>query len=166
MSQAGVAVMVAVLVAGTVVVGAKPRVDEKNHFQLDAGSEWTLEDKGEPPTLAVLGHRSGGAVGVITRIDFPNMSAWRGQRHYFDDVIAGVREATPGFALIRQVRTRQQRLPVLELHYRRDHPVRPFVITRFLFWRTLTVVLTISSTRKLRRASAALASTFGRIERE
>jgi hypothetical protein len=155
------AALCAALLAGAVApVAAEPLVDPKNHYRLDLGDDWAVERSGEPPQLLSLRHRSG-ARAVLTRTNFPNRPAWRRRAHYFDDVVAGIKANTAGFALHRRKRGRLKKIPYLDVVYRREHDSRPLVHTRFLFYRTFTLILTASSSPAGRRSAARLVRSLG-----
>lgn len=105
-------------------------------------------------------HRSG-ARATLTRTDYPNLPAWRRRAHYFDGVIAGLKNSTPGFALVRRRRGRLGIVPYMDVVYRRAHERQPYVHTRFVFYRTFTLILAVSSTRGQRRAAARLVRSLG-----
>lgn len=137
---------------------AEPLVDRDNHYQLELAGGWAVQRSGEAPQLLTLSHRSGEARAVLTRTNYPNRAAWRRKRRgqYFDDVVAGLEKSTPGFALVRRRAGKLGRIPYLDVIYRRRHEQRPRVYTRFLFYRTFTLILGAASTRAGRRQAARL----------
>lgn len=162
--------MVRLLAAAAVAAGAAAPaaageiVDPSNHFRLELGAGWSADQSAEPgETLLVARHGSGSAVAVLTRSNHPNLPAWRTQAHYFDDVVAGLRAATAGFKLVSRRQGRvgtSRKVPFLDVTYRRRHPSAPHVATRFLFYRTFTLILAVASDAARRRSAAAVAQSL------
>ncbi len=144
---------------------AEPIADKSNHYQFEAASGWSVQkvesDSKDPQRVLARGeHSFGKAEATLYRINFPNLPAWRNKAYYFAEVLDGLKKSTDGFVLISKKRSKLGRVPVMDVRYRRKHDEMAHVSVRFVFFRTLTLILSVRSEHKLRRSAQALARSL------
>jgi hypothetical protein len=121
----------------------------EHRFEIElAGGPWREVAIGETPPVAGWKNDAAGAVLAITRVDYPNADAWRGKARFFEDVEAGLREATRSYRRLDRQRHKLGRVPAMDLTFRHERgDDDEVVLTRFLFFRTYSLALTIAVPR-------------------
>lgn len=159
-----VAAVSCLLPSGSAHAGEELR-DATEYYQLDIPDGWVASQPA-PGAEDILLARTQAALGqalAVTRVRYPNPR--RTREEYRDQVVAGIRAATRDFTkLTRRDRTLAT-VPVTDVvfRHRTDSGARVTSV-RFLFFRTFTVMLTVTGPadghRRSRRATAALVSSF------
>lgn len=117
-----------------------------HRYQLTMPGGWTATDPAGAPADVLAGyrHHDSGARVVITRADYPNPAAWRQQTAFFEQVEAGLQASTPGYARLHRRQMRLDRIPAMDLGFRRRAGGGAEVVhMRFLFFRRYTLALVL-----------------------
>jgi hypothetical protein len=156
------------------------REDPEHHYQITLGPAWldkaaaiaatgAIGDR--PALLAGYEHPRSGALVAVTRINYPNLGAWRARTRpaYVAAIEQGVREAVVSYRRLEQ-RTGFDQVPVFDLVFRSRRPGgqgkqgNEIVAMRFLFFRTYSLVMTVTvparAYRRHKRTLRAVQNSF------
>ena len=136
-----------------------------HQYQITVTDGWTAASPGGPPLLAGYRHEDSGGRVVITRADYPNRGAWRQRAAFFEQVEDGLQASTPGYARLHRRQVRLDRVPAMDLVFRRRAGDQTEVVhMRFLFFRRYTLTLALVAParvhRRHRRAYRKLVESF------
>ncbi len=150
--------------------GAAPdqAIENAEHrFRLPLSADWrpVAPAPGPEHIVASYANRATGQSLVVTRIDFPNIDAWRNKRPYFTAVEAGFRAASTDYRRLRKRQRKLGRVPVMDLRFeRRRAGARETVDVRVIFFRTYSLTLLVASPdrppRRVARATRAMLTGF------
>jgi hypothetical protein len=136
------------LVAAGAIAHAEPRppgtvVDGEHRYRLVIAEGWRPLDAPEDTLLAYAGP-DGAAYLALARIDLPGRAAWQNDQSFLDAIERGVSSHADGYARISRKVHKLGEVPAMDLRYRRtDSAGMGEVATRFLFYRTYALVLSI-----------------------
>jgi hypothetical protein len=115
--------------------------DAENRFELKAPASWTRKPTSDQHAPLLILSGTEGQRLTVSRINHPNLAAWKKKKHFFEQVVRGLAANTQGFRLRRQKRRKAGLVPVLELaFYRKGKLAKESVWMRFLFFRRYTIV--------------------------
>lgn len=137
--------------------------DTALHYTLDLGSGWQPAPAPKP-ALAGFVRPDAHQTLALLRMRYPTRPAWRGKRHFFDNVEDGVKAGAPHYHRLRRRRFKLHGVPVLDLRYsEREHGGRSAVAMRFIFYRRYTlaaVLVTPWRARRARRQARRVVASF------
>ena len=158
-------VLVALLLPGGMAHAGDPPLpsgtlqDAEHAFQIVVAPGW-LPLAAPQGTLAGYREPGGTAVLAITRVEL-GRSGEANRPRMVDEVERGVERATPGYRRVKRALSMNGIVPVLDLAYRRADGE---TVSRFLFFRRHTVVLSIGldkgAPRAVRKAAEAMIRSF------
>jgi len=119
--------------------------DAGNYYQITIPAGWHKTEGAAGPEKLLASYRNQrrGQVLALTRIAYPNPRRQKSAFH--NSVEAGLRAAARNYRRLRRRNTRIERVPVMDVVFQRgarNH--REVVFTRFIFFRTFTLVLSVS----------------------
>lgn len=145
--RGALAVALVVLLAAPALADGEAVLRHAEHrFEIElAGGPWREVPMGETPPVAGWRNDDAGAVLAITRLEYPNVDAWRGKDHFFQQIEAGLRETTQRYRRLDRRRHKLGRVPALDLTFKhRRGDADEVVLTRFIFFRTYSLALTVA----------------------
>ncbi len=134
----------------------KVHVDADQHYQIDIPQGWVAQ----PVTSLLLHLQNKHSHMTVSRIDAPNLLAWRrkSSKSFISEILSGL---APGTTLLSHHVSRQARVPTLDLHFsRKQNAEVHFVWMRFLLYRRYTLVATSSISRKSSKHTRRIAQQF------
>ncbi len=166
MRAAAVAASIAVAVAALPALAAEPEPyrNADHHFQIALGDGWNPTEPGTGPEQLLLARAaSDGRALAVTRVAYPNPR--RRDHDYQKQIEAGVEAAARGYHRLSHKVSRAGYVVVIDVTYRRDTDGgREVVASRFLLFRTFTLVLSVAmparTWRHQRRPTQKLVRSF------
>ena len=166
MRVAAVAASLAVAIAALPARAAEPQPyrDPDHYFQIALGDRWSPTEPGAGPEQLLLARAaSDGRALAVARVAYPNPR--RRDRDYQKQIEAGVEAAARGYHRLSHKISRAGYVVVIDVTYRRDtDDGREVVASRFLLFRTFTLILSVTtparSWRHQRRATQRLLRSF------
>jgi hypothetical protein len=160
--------LVALLIA--LPARAERAIESREHrYRLTLDSAWRARPApaGSLAPLSGYEHDRSGALLAVSRIEYPNAAAWRQRTRdaYYDTIVAGIENSTPGYLLMERGASMQGPVPALDLVYRRgDARNHEVVVLRFLFFRRYALALALAvperAYRGHKRALRAVQQSF------
>ncbi len=128
---------------------AEVTTDKTHRFQLDLDDGWREVPAPTDSHTPLVGfeHRKRRALMAVSRVEYPNLDAWRRRtrKAYYSEIEKGIKTSVDGYKRLRQNTTRLGRVPALDLTFRhRDKDGERVVFMRFLFFRTYSLSLSLS----------------------
>ncbi len=165
-----VAAVAASIVAAAVAASAaraaerEPYRDADHYFQIGLGDGWSPTEPAAGPEEILLARIAvDGRALAVARVDYPNPR--RRDRDYQKQIEAGAEAAARGYHRLSHKVSRAGYVVVIDVTYRRDtDDGREVVASRFLLYRTFTLVLSVATPadkwRHQRRATKRLVGSF------
>lgn len=160
--------LVALMLALPAVARADGVENREHRYRLELDSAWQARPVSAASSTPLAGweHARSGALVAVSRIDYPNLSAWRQRTReaYYDAIVAGIEESTPGYALMERRASMQGQVPALDVIHGRGGERDEVVLMRFLFFRryalALAVIVDKRAYRRHKRALRAVQQSF------
>jgi hypothetical protein len=164
--RAACVILAACVLWPSAAASAAPVHSTEHRFQVDVPplTELVLSTDSDSDDAQILHSWSDGVTRyTIARGTFVNSRAWRRKSDFYKEVEAGLAAAAPGLTRTHRRVFRAGRVPALDLRYR-NKGTGAVLLTRYLFFRRYTLVLTATSqagtTSRQRRVIKSVVQTF------